>query len=86
LPRGKHSVAEAKSQLSTLIDRALAGDEVVITRHGTPIVEMRAVATTGRVVTKEANDRLRANRVSPERPATQSAADLIRQMRDEDWR
>ncbi|MFL5257013.1 MAG: type II toxin-antitoxin system Phd/YefM family antitoxin [Rhodopila sp.] len=30
----QHSAAEAKNQLSDLIDRALAGEDVVITRHG----------------------------------------------------
>ncbi len=83
---GKHSVAEAKSHLSSLIDRALAGDEVIITRHGTPVVEIRPVVKAGRVVTKEAIDWLITNRVTPERPATLNAAELIRQMRDEDWR
>ncbi len=83
---GKHSVAEAKSHLSSLIDRALGGDEVIITRHGTPVVEIRPVVKQARVMTKEAIDWLDANRVTPQRPATQDAAKIIRQMRDEDWR
>jgi prevent-host-death family protein len=83
---GKHSVAEAKSHLSSLIDRALDGDEVIITRHGTPVVEIRPVMKQARVITKEAIDWLDANRVIPQRPATQNAAEIIRQMRDEDWR
>lgn len=36
-----YSVAEAKNRLPQLIDRALAGEEVVITRRGKPVVEMR---------------------------------------------
>jgi prevent-host-death family protein len=83
---GKHSVAEAKSHLSSLIDRALDGDEVIITRHGTPVVEIRAVMKQARVMTGEAMEWLDANRVIPQRPPTQNAAELIRQMRDEDWR
>jgi antitoxin (DNA-binding transcriptional repressor) of toxin-antitoxin stability system len=37
---GKHSVVEAKNQLSELIDRALNGEGVIITRHGRPVVEL----------------------------------------------
>ncbi len=34
------NVAEAKAQLSRLIDEALAGKEVVIARHGKPMVKL----------------------------------------------
>lgn len=36
-----YSVAAAKNTLPKLIDRALRGEEVVITRHGKPVVELR---------------------------------------------
>jgi prevent-host-death family protein len=36
-----YSVAEAKNTLPKLIDRALEGEEVIITRHGKPVVELR---------------------------------------------
>jgi prevent-host-death family protein len=36
-----YSVAEAKSSLPALINRAMAGEEVIITRHGKPVVELR---------------------------------------------
>ena len=36
-----YSVADAKNNLPKLIDRALQGEEVVITRHGKPVVELR---------------------------------------------
>jgi len=36
-----YSVAQAKNQLPKLIDRALQGEEVVITRRGKPVVELR---------------------------------------------
>ena len=39
-----YSVADAKNQLPSLIDRALAGEEVVITRRGKPVVELRPVS------------------------------------------
>ncbi len=38
-----YSVATTKDNLSSLIDKALAGEEVVITRHGKPTVELRIV-------------------------------------------
>jgi prevent-host-death family protein len=36
-----YSVAEAKNTLPKLIDRALHGEEVVITRHGKPVAELK---------------------------------------------
>ena len=36
-----YSVADAKNQLPKLIDKALQGEEVVITRRGKPVVELR---------------------------------------------
>jgi prevent-host-death family protein len=37
-----YSVSEAKDNLSRLIDQALAGEDVVITRHGKQAVRLRA--------------------------------------------
>ena len=36
-----YSVADAKNTLPKLIDKALAGEEVIITRRGEPVVELR---------------------------------------------
>lgn len=36
-----YSVAQARDNLPRLIDRAIGGEEVVITRRGTPLVELR---------------------------------------------
>ena len=36
----KVSIYEAKTRLSRLVDRALRGDEVVITRHGRPVARL----------------------------------------------
>ena len=33
-------LAEAKAQLSSLIDRAESGEEIVITRHGKPVARI----------------------------------------------
>lgn len=40
-----YSVADAKNRLPSLINKALAGEEVVITRHGKPVVELRTTAS-----------------------------------------
>jgi prevent-host-death family protein len=37
----EYSVADAKNHLPKLIDRALEGEEVIITRRGKPVVELR---------------------------------------------
>ena len=39
----KISVSEAKAQLTDLVRRAEAGEEVVLTRHGRPAVRLTAV-------------------------------------------
>lgn len=35
-----HNVAEAKAQLSRLLDAALAGEEVILARAGKPLVRL----------------------------------------------
>lgn len=40
-----YSVADAKNRLPSLIDKALGGEEVVITRRGKPVAELRPAAT-----------------------------------------
>ena len=77
-----HSVADAKAHLSDLIDRALEGEGVVITRHGRPVVELRPVQPPPRRITREALDWLAARRV-PTRAVT-DAGTFVSQMRDED--
>jgi prevent-host-death family protein len=83
-----HSVAEAKNQLSKLIDRALKGEVVVITRRGEPVVELKparpAPTTATRPVTEADLEWLRARRARLPMAKT-DAATLVRQMRDEEW-
>jgi antitoxin (DNA-binding transcriptional repressor) of toxin-antitoxin stability system len=75
-----HSVAEAKNQLSRLIDRALAGEPVVITRHGHPVVEIKAVQPGSRHTPKEALAWLEGKRLKL--PAGVDAQAILRQLRD----
>jgi prevent-host-death family protein len=77
-----HSVAEAKNQLSKLINRALNGEGVVITRRGQPVVELRPVRTPPRPITEADIEWLRVHRVGRSMPKT-DAGTLVSEMRDE---
>jgi prevent-host-death family protein len=80
----KHSVVEAKNQLSELIDRSIKGEDVVITRHGRPVAELKPVGPAPRSVTAEDLDWLAAHRarLTPNRT---DAGTLISRIRTEDW-
>jgi prevent-host-death family protein len=77
-----HSVAEAKNQLSKLIDRALKGEGVVITRRGAPVVELKPVRPAPGPITEADIEWLRARLVG-RTPAKTDAGALVREMRDE---
>jgi len=82
-----HSVVEAKNNLSDLIARAERGEDVVITRHGTPVVELRAVQPAERKprrMTQADFDWLDSVRIELA-PGALSAVELVRQMRDEGY-
>ncbi len=78
-----HSVAEAKNKLPELIDRALKGEGIVITRHGHPVVELKPVQEPGRRITDEDIDWLDKHRIKGREPSINSVT-LIRQLRDEE--
>jgi prevent-host-death family protein len=44
---GAYSVATAKNSLPRLIDKAISGEAVVITRHGKPVAELRPTIRDG---------------------------------------
>ena len=77
-----HSVVEAKNRLSELIDRALKGESVVITRHGHPVIELKPVSAPAKPITAADVDWLRDNRVGSRLPNEDSGA-LVHRMRDE---
>jgi prevent-host-death family protein len=81
---GKHGVVEAKNRLSKLIDRALKGEDVVITRHGQPVVTLIPISQPTKPVTPAALDWL-ADRRAKLRPVRVASGKLISRLRNE-WR
>ena len=79
-----YSVAHAKEQLSKLIDEALAGESVVITRHGKPVVELHSLETAAlKRPSQQLIDEIAAE-ARKLAPLGISAADFVREMRDEE--
>ena len=78
-----HSVAEAKNRLSQLIDLALKGEEIVITRHGHPVVALKPVAKQARAVSAADLDWLAEHRIGRAAPLEDAGA-LLTNLRDED--
>jgi len=75
-----YSVAEAKNNLPKLLDRMLAGEEVVITRRGKAIARLGPADPVARQPPVDA-EWLRRVRVKPTVPT--DGPTLIREMRDE---
>lgn len=74
------NLAQAKAQLSALVERAAAGETVCITRRGKPIAQLTAVARPRKRIDVAA---LRA--LTEGQPMqSESAGEFIRRMRDED--
>ena len=46
-------VSEAKAQLTELVRRAEAGEEIVLTRHGRPAVQLKPLAPKRQLLTPE---------------------------------
>lgn len=80
-----HDVAEAEHNLSDLIDQALKGDVVAITRDGRPVVEIKPVKARPREIREEKLAWLEANPGKLPGKSVDLQA-ILRQMRDEDWR
>lgn len=78
-----YSVAEAKNKLSELIDRALHGEGVVITRHGQPVIQFKPIKHSPRPMNDADFERLREHRARL-KPARTDSVTLVRQMRDEE--
>lgn len=79
------SVAEAKNNLSKLIDLALKGERVTITRHGAPVAELRPAQPAAKPVTREALAKLRAARETLSPGLGEDSGAFVSRMRDEEW-
>ncbi len=77
------SVAQAKAQLPALLQAAQAGERVLITRHGKPVAEVRAVSGFDIDPADRHGLKWLAERRAGFTPMQQSAESLIREMRDE---
>jgi len=55
-------VFEAKTHLSTLLDRVAAGEEVVITKHGRPVARLIGAQNIDRVCVNDAFKKLKTLR------------------------
>src|ERR1700674_5278588 len=84
-PMSTYSVAEAKNRLPELIDRALKGEGVVITRHGRPVGGLKPPPQPPRAVSPADLDWLAARRIG-RLSATDNAGTLVSEMRDEEER
>jgi prevent-host-death family protein len=73
-------LADAKAQLSALVEQAAHGETVCITRRGKPIAQITPVQRRRKPIDIEALRKLTAN-MSPQQP---SAGAFVRQMRDDD--
>jgi prevent-host-death family protein len=74
------SLADAKAHLSELVDRVEAGDSIDITRRGKPVARLTAASRPRKRIDAALLQSLTAN-MPPQR---ESAADLVRSMRDGD--
>ncbi len=79
----RYSIAEAKDRLAALVDEAIAGENVTITRDGTPVVELRPTrgAAEGRVPPRSLDEIAERARRLPS--LGRSATEIIREMRDD---
>ncbi len=77
-----YSVAEAKNTLPRLLDKAIEGERVIITRHGKPVAEIRSLPT---LTPEERKARLLeiANRRLSRPPLGMTSVELINGMYDE---
>ena len=75
-----YSIAEAKNQLPSLINKAIGGEEVVITRHGKAVAEIRP----RKKLSQEERVALYARMAEPasKYPIGISAVELVRMDRD----
>jgi prevent-host-death family protein len=77
----RYSVADAKAGLPRLIDKAMAGEEVIITRHGKPMVELKP-ATVAPPSKPASYEWLASRRIKPT-PGAPTSVELLNMIYDE---
>lgn len=75
------TLAEAKAQLSELLNKVEAGEEVVVTRRGHPVAHIRPVHRQLKPVPVDELSAFRASMPSLGRPGSE----IVREMRDEGY-
>lgn len=78
-PMAHVSLADAKARLSELVERAAAGERIVITKHGKPVLELVKPTVQPRPVDLRALQKLTRRLPRQKR----GAGEVIRKMRDE---
>jgi antitoxin (DNA-binding transcriptional repressor) of toxin-antitoxin stability system len=73
------SIADAKAHLSELVDLAAAGESVVITKRGKPVLQMQRPSPERKPIDLAAMQSLTAK--MPAQP--EGAGEFMRQLRDE---
>jgi prevent-host-death family protein len=79
-----HDIAEAEQLLSELIDQALKGETVVITRDGKPVAEIQPLKSPKQPTTEADIAWIESHRAKPRGGGDDPVA-LVSRMRDEDW-
>jgi prevent-host-death family protein len=84
-----HNIAESGANLTDLIDRALAGEGIIITRNGKPVAELRPVAASENSAASGSAEEmlswLRKGRPVLRHSAQEDAGAFVSRMRDEEW-
>lgn len=78
-----YSLAQAQDQLSRLVDEALAGEPVTITRDGAAVVSLTPSVASPQPITGEYLAEISRRRALGPRLAS-DAVSMIREMRDEE--
>lgn len=73
------TLAQAKAQLSEILNKVEAGEEVIVTRRGRPVAQIRAVQKELQPIPFEELAAFRAR--MPQ--LSKSSVELLREMRDE---
>ena len=80
-------IEEADANLKDVIDRALRGEAVVITRGGAPVVQVSAAQKASASAHRMTADEVAAMRErAMSRGKGGDAGQLLQNIRDEDWR